>query len=232
MHYSFKKKLNKIDSQQYRNLLVPEIDWTLNEAYEIFVKSVAMPLRSPYRLGAESNQRSIEDIRILIKNQNDPVNHLTVNNKIAILPSGYWYFMSAHALVSKGTCTNKKASIKVRQHDDEFEESYFDRSSFEWRSVNCIFETSGIRVFTDDTFEVNKLCLSYITKLEYIHNAEDFRGGTYNLTNGTTLTGTRNCPLPDHTHNEIIDIAVLIATGELQIPDYQIKKAKLDLNLN
>ena len=32
MHYDFKKKLNKVDSEQNRNLLVPEIDWALNEA--------------------------------------------------------------------------------------------------------------------------------------------------------------------------------------------------------
>ena len=43
MHYDFKKKLNKIDSQQNRNLLIPEIDWTLNEAQELFVKITAFP---------------------------------------------------------------------------------------------------------------------------------------------------------------------------------------------
>ncbi len=43
MHYDFKQKLNKIDSQQYRNLRVPEIDWKINEAYEVFVKSIAEP---------------------------------------------------------------------------------------------------------------------------------------------------------------------------------------------
>ena len=35
MHYDFKKKFNKIDSQKNRNLLVPEIDWSLNEAVNI-----------------------------------------------------------------------------------------------------------------------------------------------------------------------------------------------------
>jgi len=37
MHYDFKKKLNKVDSQQNRNLLIPEIDWTHND----FVVAVA-----------------------------------------------------------------------------------------------------------------------------------------------------------------------------------------------
>jgi len=43
MHYDLKVKLNKVDSQQYRNLLIPEIDWALNEAQNIFIKNIAEP---------------------------------------------------------------------------------------------------------------------------------------------------------------------------------------------
>ena len=66
MHYDFKMKLNKLDSQQLRNFLIPEIDWLLNEAQELFVKWVAEP-RIPNGLGLETNQRSIDDIRVLMK---------------------------------------------------------------------------------------------------------------------------------------------------------------------
>ena len=38
MHYDVKMKLNKVDSQQYRNLIIPQVDWILNEAQELFVK--------------------------------------------------------------------------------------------------------------------------------------------------------------------------------------------------
>jgi hypothetical protein len=43
MHYDFKRKFNKVDSQKNRNILVPEIDLYLNEAEEIFVKLIAEP---------------------------------------------------------------------------------------------------------------------------------------------------------------------------------------------
>ena len=39
MHYEFKLKLNKVDSLDYNNFLVPEIDWYLNEAQNIFIKT-------------------------------------------------------------------------------------------------------------------------------------------------------------------------------------------------
>ena len=35
--YDFKMKLNKIDSQQYRNLIIPQVDWILNEGSRNFL---------------------------------------------------------------------------------------------------------------------------------------------------------------------------------------------------
>lgn len=229
MHYDFKKKLNKVDSQQHKNLLVPEIDWVLNEACEIFVKMIAMPRTFKSVLGFESDQRTIEDIKNIVENSLDPVNQFTVTDNMVTLPENYWYYLSSDCLISKGTCTNKKARAFIRQHDDMFEESHNDRSSFEWRTINGVFTSKGIRLFTDNTFTISKLHLNYIRKIKYMHNAEDFRNGTYALPSGTTLVGTQDCELSPHTHREIVDIAVLITTGEIQSSDYQIKRAKLDL---
>lgn len=225
MHYDFKKKLNKIDSQQYKNLLVPEIDWVLNEAQELFVKMVAKPRRKSY-LGFEMNQRTIDDIRTLVINNEC----LDVSNNTVALPDNYWHFIRAEVEMTKGSCTGIKGRFHVRQHDDEFENSPFDKSSFEWRTVNGVFYEGGIKLYNDDTFTNNRLCISYIKRPQYIHNAEEFRGGTYNLPSGTTLSGSVDCELPEQTHREIVDIAVLIATGQIQAPDYQIKQAKLNMN--
>ncbi len=225
MHYDFKKKYNKIDSQQNRNLLIPEIDWTLNEAYELYVKMIAQPRTKSY-LGFEVNQRSIDDIRTIVINNNC----LNVVNNVVTLPIDYWHYVKGHADISKGTCLNVRAKFHVRQHDDDFENSPFDNSNFEWRTVNGLFYQNGIQVYTDGTFKVNKVCIDYIKKLTYIHNAEDFRGGTYKLPSGVTLTGSVNCELPEHTHREIVDIAVLLASGEIQSPGYELNINKLKLN--
>ena len=49
MHYDFKTKLNKLDSNLYRNLQIPEIDRKLNEAMFIFIKSIAEPRASYFQ---------------------------------------------------------------------------------------------------------------------------------------------------------------------------------------
>lgn len=225
MHYDFKKKLNKIDSQQYRNLLIPEIDWVLNEAQNVFVDMIAEPRIKTY-LGFEKSQKNIDDIRTLVINDYCS----NVVNNLVTLPENYKYFIKGKVKIKKGDCPLVSATLKVREHDDDFESSPFDKSSYEWREVNGLFIDTGIKLFDDGTFVNEEFCLSYIKKLQYIHNAEDYKTGTYKLPSGVVLTGTVNSELPEHTHREIVDIAVMITSGEIQAPDYQIKYAKLGLN--
>lgn len=233
MHYDFKQKLNKIDSQKYRNLLVPEIDWKLNEAQELFIKLIAEP-RSRNGNGFEISQRSIDDIKSIVVNQEDNQGQIATKlddkSYLVELPSDYMFYVSSKAICSKGKCKNKILSTHPIQHDDDFEKSLFDEPNFEWREVVLRFMDKGIKVFTDSTFEVNSLRLNYIKHPAKLHNAEDAPGGTYrDLGTGLLLTGTQDCILDKHTHREIVDIAVLIATGDLQISDYQIKINKIKL---
>lgn len=230
MHYDFKKKLNKIDSQQYRNLRIPEIDWALNEAANLFVKMIAEP-RMRNHLGFETSQRSIDDIRTIVVNPDNSGSPIVVSNNVATLPDNYWHYLKSYVTMTKGKCVNRKGEVFIRQHDDQFESSPFDKSSFEWRTVNGVFFESGVKFYTDNSFTINEFYLSYIRQIEYMHNAEDFGPGTYNLPSGTVLAGTQDCELPWQTHREIVDIAVLITTGEIENQiGYQFKKDKLNLN--
>src|SRR5688572_29134303 len=109
MHYDFKQKLNKIDSQKLRNLYVPEIDWKLNEAQEIFVKIIAEP-RYREQIGFELNTRTINDIRTLVVNQK-PADYITpavydTSSFIVGLPENYWYLVSSKAIASKNSCVD------------------------------------------------------------------------------------------------------------------------------
>lgn len=231
MQYDVKVKLNKVDSQQFRNLKIPEIDWALNEAQEVFIKLIAEP-RQKNGFGFEVNQRSIDDIRTLVVNNLTPLSATVFDDSsfLVSLPEDYMFFVSGYACLTKGECADIKARLLEKQHDDEHEESPFNSSSFEWREVNMRFFKEGIRIFTDKSFIVNSICeLNYIKKPVYIHNAADYIGGTYTLPDGTVLVGTQDCELPEHTHREIVDLAVLIISGQLQTPDYQIKQAKINL---
>lgn len=224
MHYDFKVKMNKIDSQSQRNFQIPEIDFILNEAAEIFVKLIAQPRNLNSPLGVETSERTIEDIRTIVK----PNYEIEVIDNKAVLPEDFWFFLKGRALMKKGSC-EREGVVYKRQHDDLFEESPFDKTSFEWRTVNALFNKDGIQLFAKD-FVINKLSINYIKKLSYMHNAQKFVGGQYKKPDGVLLQGKKDCELPENTHREIVDIAVMLATGNL-IPDFNIKRDKVN-NIN
>lgn len=234
MHYDFKQKLNKIDSQKNRNLIVPEIDWKLNEAQEVFVKMIAQP-RLASQLGFEMNQRTIDDIRTIVINQTpQQSNCITLtpydnSSFIGTLPANYWFFVSGRAYATKGSCVGKKLAVREIQHEDEQDLSPFDKADFEWRISNMRFFGDKIRMFTDGSFTLTQMCMDYIKQPRRIHNAQDYKGGTYVTLDGATLTGSQSCELPPMTHKEIVDIAVLITAGDLSLPDYNFKQNKVQL---
>lgn len=227
MHYDFDKKLNKVNSNQFRGLTIPEIDWSLNEAQELFIKLVSNPkLRT--NLGFETSQRTIDDIRTLVVE--DEI--ISVDSEgIAVLPTEYYQYVSSFCKMKKGNCTANSRKTFIRRHNDDFENSLFDKSSFEWRTVNAVFNNKGIKIFAED-FTVEEICITYVNKPSYIHNAQDFRSGSYALPNGTILSGRQDCELPDSTHKEIVDIAVMLVAGELQLPDFMNKHNKVTINQN
>ena len=96
MHYDIKFKLNKIDSQQNKNLKIPEIDWVINEANEILIKLIAQP-RVKNQFGFETSQRTIDDIRTIVRN-NVVITPTKIDDKTynGINVSCYPYFRFFH----------------------------------------------------------------------------------------------------------------------------------------
>lgn len=222
MHYDFKMKFNKIDSQKNRNLRIQEIDWILNEAEQIFVKLVAYP-RMFTHLGFETNQRTIEDIREIINNS-----VITPSFNQIVFPTVYQYFLKGICYISKGTCKNKEAKFIPIQYDDD-DTSSFHKSDFDWREVVGRFNKQGIELLVND-FVVESFKLTYIKKRPYICFPTGTSQGTYTLPSGVVLTENQNCELSEITHSEIVDIAVMLAAGKIQASDFQIRMAKLSVN--
>lgn len=226
MHYDFKTKLNKIDSSGNRNLTVPEIDHLLNLALELFVENIAFPRKSGLNIkGFEKGTRNIEEIRPLVKTTS-----FTKSGDYFLIPDSYWFYVKSEAICSKSNCSNISITPTVRQHDDDFQNDVFNKSSFEWRELNITFDQNGIKPYIND-FSVDTLNVTFIEKHPYLHNAEDYTGGTYTKLDGTILTGTQDCLLIDSTHKYIVDIAVLIASQNLNSTNLQTDMLRTNLNI-
>ena len=231
MHYNFKMKLNKLDTNQYRNFEIPEIDFLLNEAILMFIKMTMNPRYNPIP-GFEKTQRDRDDLKNLIVNnyQIQPnIDSVFPNEYIYILPQDYMFYISSKIKLHNIQCGDKIGRLLIKQHDDEFEISPFDKSSYEWGEVNAVFIDNAVKAFTDNNFDLKELYLNYLKQHPYVHFAEGYNTGTYINLKNETLTGHQDCILSEHTHNEIVDIAVLLATEALQLSDLNVKLSKLKL---
>jgi len=230
MHYDVKQRLNRLDSNAHIDLKIPEIDRLLNRAINLYLLLIATP-RLRNQLGFETSKRTTDDIKNMVVNGAV----LSITNNVATLPDDYMYFLSTDELIAtKGSCNNRRLKTVVIQHDDETDDNVFYNSNFEWGECNIRFFDGGIRLFPSDfTINSNSFKINYIKKHPYVHNAEDFGVGTYFLPNGEELGVTEpfvDCELPDITHSEIVDIAVMLASGDLELPNvYQLKQNQLQV---
>lgn len=209
MEYDVKFKLNKVDSNAFRGLKIPEIDWKLNEAQDIYINN-AIASKRQNGLAFEINERITGDIAPLVVK----ATILPAGNLIK-LPSNYRNFVKADILVKKGDCQllNK---VWLVQHEDISEYDYFSQPSFEWQEANGYFETGGLVVQADGTIQSAELV--YVRKPKYMHNAIGFDPAGYRLPSGELLQGVQNSELPAQTHREIVDIAVSLIATELELP--------------
>lgn len=235
-HYDVKLKLNAVDSNKYSKFTIPEIDWFLNEAKRVWVKSIAFP-RYESPVNFEMNTRTINDIYKIVHNDAEfkssnltKFDDLSYIYNIENLDPEFWFFLSGYAQGSKGNCTANDLVLFDEQHDDLHENNTFSKSSFEWREVNIRHIDKGLRLFTDG-FDITGVKINYVKKLKYMHNAQDYSSQGYEkLADGTMLTGRVHSEFSysREISAEINDIAVLLITNAVS-PQYNVKANKLDI---
>lgn len=244
MHYDFKIKFNKLDSNDYRDFQVPEIDWLLNEAQELFLKQ-RYGINNTTQQGFEGSQKRIDDLRNLVmKNISLPASQVVADpvSYEATLPADYIFAIRVQSIASKPSCSeeSKKLICKPTQHDD-LSNCLLDPNynpSFEWGEMPIVYGTlsnltaDANRIFgyTDGSFTVTSFILDYLREPKRIAFPTGVPGLIYNYPDGSAVATDQDCELPEHTHREIVDIATLIAAGDINHPGYQVRMAKIGMN--
>ena len=243
MHYEFKLKLNKVDSLDYSNFLAPEIDWYLNEAQEVFIKQ-RYGKTNVKRAGFETTQKRTDDLRNLVVKDLILASSPTSSDPSvyeSVLPHDYMFSIRNIANGMKGICEGKLNCVQT-QHDDlnDTLKNPFYAPSFEWREVPLVFGTSGggasdankIFVYSDGSFSITSVNMDYLRQPARIAYPSGIAGGQYMLPDsaGTVISTDQNCELAEHTHKEIVDLAVQIVAGDIDHPGIQSKMLKTSIN--
>jgi len=243
MHYDIDFKLDKIASLAKPDLNLAEKDWLLNESIRLLVKKY---YQGNNFSGAafETTQKRIDDLSSLVvkyPEQPELLPTLISGSGVYELPLEsllypYWFFIRGTIRVLKPGVTNcvQEASMKLISHDDlnHALQDPFNNSDMS----EVLFNFGRASVIGGNDYSKTSIYLYPgvyslgAVKLEYIKQPQRVSYGGYAYIDGITYVVSQ-CDLPEHLHSEIVDLAVQIASGIIESPEYiQMKTQKVFTN--
>ena len=221
-HTEFKVAVDKLTSFNSPSFLPEEIDVIFNNTIERFV-SQRMYGNNPSRLGLEENQKRFDDLLTLVFQ----ANYSTFSTSALLKPGGstvafpadYWHTIEEDATITYLDCNNvsqtKVVPVIPVTHDRY---NKVIRDPFHKPNENKIIRM-GIGGSPELIVATGTTLSSY--RLRYIKKPTEVKyGTTYAVQPNTDV----NCDLPEHTHKEIISLAVQEALETIESQRYQLKK--------
>lgn len=226
LHREFKIALDKADSSAFPELRDVEIDVYLNTAQEKFIKT-RYGLNNIYKQGFEQIQKRTDDLKGIVKTKFVGLNPSNVYasagiNKVYECSLGtlyddkllttastdvYMFFVKIMANTCIGTCCDWEPVSLVQQDDmstisgDPFNSPAAD-------DPKGFFENGNLFLWVSSDVTVSSAMMTFIKKPATINK------GTYG---GAVV----NCELSEHTHREILQLAVQLALENLGSPRVQ-----------
>jgi hypothetical protein len=208
--YEFKLSLNKMDRQDNVQIPLEDILVFLNQAQLSWIKS-KVGENNIYRDGYEGTRKRIDDLQILkvenaslILTKTTDVLYKSYQANLKTLPDYMMYVMS-HAGARKDDCKAGLSVDLIRQND--LSTLYFDANfspSFEWRNTFATIGQDNITVYTDDSFEIDNLYLTYLRYPKPI-NSEGY------ITLDGLDSSNQDCELPYYAKPDILNLAAKFA---------------------
>lgn len=230
-HYQFKLNMDRIDSLSKQDFNIAEIDWLLNEAQLIFIKQRSGQSNKT-RQGFEASQKRIDDLSTLVikypiqvgiaPTLDNGVYELDLSN----LSYKYLQLVSASAEIKLSEDCFKKVPLRFIQHDDYLTaiRDPFNNASLEFIPFNYGRSSNGGS--TSLYIYPGEYNITLVFP-EYIKYPAQVSLGNYPYIDGNIYPVT-DLELPDHTHQEVVDIACQIASLNIENPEYlQLKQGKV-----
>ena len=208
--YEFKLSLNKMDRQDNVQVPLEDILVFLNQAQLSWVES-KVGENNIFRHGYEGTRKRIEDLQGLkVDDVSLPLIKTTdvlykgYKASLKSLPNYMMYVMS-HVGARKEDCKAGLTVDLIRQND--LSTLYFDANfspSFEWRNTFATIGQDNITVYTDESFEIENLYLTYLRYPKPIDSE-----GYINLDGLDSVN--MDCELPYYAKSYILNLAIKFA---------------------
>ena len=204
-HTNFKFRMDKLDSLNYPGFESTEIDMLLNQAQERFVKQ-RYGINNNKRQSFEETQKRTDDLRNIVKRVSITPQATQAANKpngvFVQLPTTlnqeFWFAVNEECDITYEDCHEEDVTVRVPirpiQHDD-YNKTIKDPFDKPWKEeIIRLASDTFYELISDTGITIGTYYLTYLKKPINI-----------SLTNNVTSE------LAEHTHSEIVDLAVQIA---------------------
>ena len=233
MHNEFRLLLDKADGGASPSFLNAEIDTLLNIAQDKFIAKRAFG-NNIRRTSFEEDQKRRDDLRGVVWYKKLGPSSMVVdadkpNSKIVELPSSYRHMLSEQAMISytkDGNIISKRVGVKPIAHDrlNKIMDDPFNKPTNDTVYRLDVGPPSGestvkryVELLTASGTQINEYYIRYIMNPDQIASPNSL----------ASVSGT-SCKLAEHTHREIVRMAVLEALENIESPRYQ--SSKIELN--
>tara|TARA_R100001463_G_scaffold93289_7_gene148024 strand:- start:626 stop:1351 length:726 start_codon:yes stop_codon:yes gene_type:complete len=233
MHNEFKLLLDKVDSSSAPIFLPNEIDRLLSISQEKFVSKRAFG-NNPRRTGFEEDQKRRDDLRTLItsavipKFSSSSFTSNKPNGSFYRLPNDYRHSIHEEVELFHRDTNESVGRVSVTPiTHDRYSKIIDDPFNKPHKTKVYRLDYGGEDTFADGEPRMHvELITSSEYKAEgyilrYLRQPKDIRDAGGSL-------GGEDCALPEHTHREIVRMAVVEALEGTESPRYQ--SSKIELN--
>ncbi len=206
-----KERINKLDSQDYDNILCWQVVESFNKAQVEWCRRQLHGINT-LREGDEQSTRRKDDLQaILVK---DPV--LLTKEDIyyrAPIPQDYFQWKRIDVDACKGCCDNRRMTVYLAE-EENLNQLLRDKSkqpSFAWAETFATLSDDGINIYTNGEFEISESRLTYYRQPRLIQIKD-----CTNPYTGVTSTEEVISEFKDDIVELIIDEAVSILAGDIE----------------
>lgn len=203
-------KLNKLATSANQSIDNSDKIFALNEGQLKLIKK-KVGSSNNYQLGLDAFKKRYQDLQNLIVYYEDlPVQktssiYHSYKTNLLNTKSKLMFPISLIGLANKGECKNRIINIpRIIKHGDitTFMGSSHYKPSFEWQETIAEITNNDLIAYTDSTFSITSLQLSYLKYPQPISIS-----GYYDLYGNPTVD--QDCELEDYLEDELLDFVVL-----------------------
>lgn len=207
MLIAFNQGLDKLDSANYPNFETDQVELLLNQAQDFFVKQ-RYGSTNIKRQSFEETQKRTEDLKNVVVNAvltpaANAVDNINTNARFVTLPTDHWFIIQELTGISYAGCNGDTVTdvvfTEAIQHNDYSKVINNPFSKPNENKVLRLMENGRVELIPAPNVTIASYRLRYIKEPVRI-----------------SVTNSVNCELSEHTHQEIVSIAVGMALEAIE----------------